>query len=92
MSYAQSDRPLVSRLSLMRDDASDEILIRLGDIEKKAGFRTGERFSLEGRTIHQVTVDLESSEFFISDEGSPPVPLTREAYDRTSGLCYWRRT
>ncbi|MNU27381.1 hypothetical protein D3C71_157690 [compost metagenome] len=82
----------VSRLSLLQAGVGDDVLARLGDIEKKAGFRTGERFSLEGRTTHHVTVDMESSEFFISDDVGPPVPLTREAYDHTSGLCYWRRT
>lgn len=82
----------VSRLSLLHAGVGDDVLIHLGDIEKKAGFRTGERFSIEGQTIYHVTVDMESSEFFISDDVCPPVPLTREAYDRTSGLYYWRRT
>lgn len=82
---------LVSRLSLLRADVGDEVLVRLGEIERRAGFRTGERYSLEGRTIHQVTLDMESAEFFITNGYGSPVPLTREAYERTSGLCYWKR-
>jgi hypothetical protein len=88
MSNVSIDRLLVSRLSLMRDNASDEALIRLGEIEKAAGFRTGERYSLEGRSIHHVTAD-ESREFFMSTDGEQPLPLTQEMFDRTSGLCYW---
>lgn len=82
---------LVSRLSLLHAGVEDDILIRLGEIEKQSGFRTGERYSLEGRTVHQVTVDMESGEFFISKDGEQPLPLTKEMYESTSGLCYWSR-
>jgi hypothetical protein len=91
MSNVSIDRLLVSRLSLMHDNASDEALIRLGEIEKAAGFRTGERYSLEGRSIHHVTADMESRELFMSTDGEQPMPLTQEMFDRTSGLCYWSR-
>jgi hypothetical protein len=84
-------RSLVSRLSLLREDTPDDVLIRLGDLERAAGFRTGQRFSLEGRTIYEVQVDLESGEFFISEENGQPVRLTKEQFDKTSGLCYWQR-
>jgi hypothetical protein len=91
MPNASIDRLLVSRISLMRDNASDEAVIRLGEIEKASGFRTGERYSLEGRSIHHVTVDMESREFFMSKDGEQPLPLTQEMFERTSGLCYWSR-
>lgn len=38
----------VSRLSLLQSGVGDDVLARLRDIEKKAGFRTGERFSAIG--------------------------------------------
>lgn len=80
-----------SRLTLLKDDATDAELIHLGEIEKRAGFRTGTRFSLEGRTIYEVTVDLETEIFYVSEEGRQAVALTKELFEKTSSLCYWPR-
>ncbi|NTF18241.1 hypothetical protein G6L37_07460 [Agrobacterium rubi] len=81
----------VSRLTLLKADATDVELIRLGDIERRSGFRTGTRFSLQGKTTYEVTVDLQTEIFYVTQEGNLPIPLTKDLFDKTSSLCYWPR-
>lgn len=75
----------------MKADATDAELVHLGMIEKESGFRTGTRFSFEGRRTYEVVVNMETREFFISEDGQPLRPLTKEMFTKTSGLCYWSR-
>nr|WP_250807042.1 hypothetical protein [Neorhizobium tomejilense] len=81
----------VSRLTLMRDDAPDADLHRLNELEKASGYRTGTRFSFEGRRTFEVVCDLETGRYFVSEGEADAVPLTPELYKATSGLCYWVR-